>query len=122
VAPEASQAAFNDPGDHAGELETSLVLHLKGELVEMHRAGDGRRVPFSIEKVAQPGIWTPRPWSQSHPDTGCGDPRQATREKGEAFFQAVSIAVADMLVNVSAATKGQSPYLGPHSASPTIAT
>lgn len=122
VAPEASQAAFNDPGDHAGELETSLVLHLKGELVEMHRAGDGRRVPFSIEKVAQPGIWTPRPWSQSHPDTGCGDPRQATREKGEAFFQAVSIAVADMLVNVSAATKGQSPYLGPHSASPTFAT
>ncbi|MGA0038640.1 MAG: creatininase family protein [Pirellulales bacterium] len=115
VAPEACRAIFADPGDHAGELETSLVLHLRGALVEMDRAGDGRRVPFEIAKISQPGVWTPRPWSHSHPDTGCGDPRQATTEKGEAFFLAVCDALAEVLVNFSAAHKGQSPYLGPRS-------
>ena len=102
---------FTIPGDHAGELETSLVLHLQGDLVEMEQAGDGRRVPFAIEKIAQPGVWTPRPWSQSHPDTGCGDPKTATAEKGKAFFDAVCEAVSGMLVAFSAASKGQSPYL-----------
>ena len=111
VAPQASQAIFADPGDHAGELETSLVLHLQGELVEMDQAGDGRRVPFTIGKISQPGMWTPRPWSHAHPDTGCGDPRHATAEKGKAFFEAVCDAVAEMLFAFATATKGQTPYL-----------
>lgn len=111
VCPEVTEATFDDPGDHAGELETSLVLHLQEKLVEMEQAGDGRRVPFAIETIAQPGVWTPRPWSQSHPDTGCGDPRAAAAAKGKAFFEAVCDAVSRMLVAFSAASKGQSPYL-----------
>ena len=111
LCPEVLRATFHDPGDHAGELETSLVLHLHGELVEMEQAGDGRTVPFAIEAISQPGVWTPRPWSQTHPDTGCGDPRQATREKGKAFFDAASDAVATMLVAFSQASKGQTPYV-----------
>lgn len=111
LAPETTQAIFDNPGDHAGDLETSLVLFLQGDLVEMKQAGDGRRVPFAIDKIAQPGVWTPRPWSQSHPDTGCGDPRQANAEKGKALFEATCGAVAGMLVELSAASKGQSPYL-----------
>lgn len=111
VAPEANQETFSDPGDHAGDLETSLVLHLQPHLVEIGEAGDGRRVPFAISAISQPGMWTPRPWSQSHPDTGCGDPRTATAEKGKVFFQAVCDAVSRMLVSFSQATKGDSPYL-----------
>ncbi len=77
--------------------------------------GPGQGGAFEIAKISQPGVWTPRPWSHSHPDTGCGDPRQATTEKGEAFFLAVCDALAEVLVNFSAAHKGQSPYLGPRS-------
>jgi creatinine amidohydrolase len=111
LCPEVMRANFADPGDHAGDLETSLVLHIDGALVEFEHAGDGRTVPFAIDAFSQPGVWTPRPWSTTHPDTGCGDPRQATPQKGRAFFEAAVSAVARMLVAFSHAEKGQSPYI-----------
>lgn len=111
LAPEASQHIFADPGDHAGELETSLVLHLRPDLVAMEQAGDGHRVPFAIESLSRPGVWTPRPWSTVHPDTGCGDPRASTAEKGQAYFDVITTSLAEVLVDFSAARKGQSPYL-----------
>jgi creatinine amidohydrolase len=110
MVPDAKRAIFDEPGDHADELETSLLLHLCPELVELDRAGQGERVPFAIQSLTQPGVWTPRPWSQSHPDTGSGNPSLATAEKGEKFFDAVTAALADMLVELANAEKGQLPY------------
>lgn len=111
LCPDVMHATFDNPGDHAGDLETSLVLHLDGHLVEMEHAGDGRTIPFAIEEIAQPGVWTPRPWSTTHPDTGCGDPRAATSDKGKTFFTAAVDAVANMLLGFSHGQKGQSPYV-----------
>ena len=111
LVPEIAKATFDDPGDHAGELETSFLLHVRPEWVRMEQAGDGKTVPFRIEALKQPGVWTPRPWSATHPDTGCGDPSKATAEKGRRYFDAVSAAVADVLVALSKAKKGESPYL-----------
>ncbi|MGD9633823.1 MAG: creatininase family protein [Pirellulales bacterium] len=111
LAPESKAATFELPGDHADELETSLLLHLTPELVEMEHAGRGERVPFAIDGLTQPGVWTPRPWSKSHPDTGSGDPSRATAEKGQKYFQAVTEAFASLLVNLAAAKKGDLPYV-----------
>ena len=111
VAPEVLKATFAEPGDHAGEMETSFILHARPDWVVMDQAGDGRTVPFEIEGLRQAGVWTPRPWSTSHPDTGCGDPAAATAEKGRRYLEAVSAAVADVLVGMSSARKGQSPYV-----------
>lgn len=111
LVPEAKAAIFERPGDHADELETSLLLHLTPELVEMDHAGPGERVPFAIEGLNQPGVWTPRPWSKCHPDTGSGDPALATAEKGAKYFAAVTEAFAGLLVNLGAAKKGQLPYV-----------
>src|SRR5207249_6451932 len=83
-------------GDHANEMETSLMLHLRPQWVDMSVAGAGKRVPFAIEALNQKGVWTPRPWSASHPDTGSGDPSHATAEKGREYFEACSAAVADV--------------------------
>jgi creatinine amidohydrolase len=77
----------------------------------MSVAGEGKRVPFAIETLNQPGVWTPRPWSASHPDTGSGDPRYATAEKGKAFFESCATAAADVMVALSKASKGQLPYV-----------
>ena len=99
-----------NPGDHADEMETSLLLHLCPEWVDLKSAGKGDRVPFAIEGLNQSGVWTPRPWSASHPDTGNGDPTFASAEKGKAFFDSVCAAVADILLGLSAAKKGQLPY------------
>jgi len=68
-------------------------------------------VPFEVEGLNQPGVWTPRPWTASHPDTGSGDVTYANAAKGKDFFEACSLAVADVIVGVSNAKKGQLPYL-----------
>jgi creatinine amidohydrolase len=98
-------------GDHANEMETSLLLHLRPQWVDMSVAGEGKRVPFAIETLNQPGVWTPRPWSASHPDTGSGDPRYATAEKGKAYFESCAAAAADVIGALSKANKGELPYL-----------
>ncbi len=104
-------APGNGPGDHAGELETSLMMHLRPDLVAMDQAGPGATNDFALKTTRQPGVWTPRPWSKTHPDTGAGDPRKATAEKGKRCFEAMSEKVAELLVDVSKATKGELPYL-----------
>lgn len=104
-------APGNGPGDHAGELETSLLMHLTPDLVQLDQAGPGSMNAFQLKTLRQPGVWTPRPWSQTHPDTGAGDPRKATAEKGKRCFEAMSDKVAELLVEVSNAEKGQLPYV-----------
>jgi creatinine amidohydrolase len=98
-------------GDHADEMETSLLLHLCPQWVDLKNAGNGARVPFAITGLTQPGVWTPRPWSKSHPDTGSGDPRYATAEKGRAHFEAVCEKVADVIDGLSKAKRGELPYV-----------
>ncbi|MBX9583149.1 MAG: creatininase family protein, partial [Gemmataceae bacterium] len=108
MAPAELRSIFDDPGDHAGEMETSLLLHLCPEWVAMAQAGEGRAVPFAIEALrGVPGVWTPRPWSAVHPDTGCGDPSKATAEKGRRYLEAVGRELAGVLVGLAGATKGQ---------------
>jgi creatinine amidohydrolase len=111
MAPDAKISVFERPGDHADEMETSLLLHLCPDLVELPQAGHGERVPFAIRGLNQPGVWTPRPWSKTHPDTGSGDPSRATAEKGKQFFQSVTEALTELLVNLANASKGQLPYV-----------
>ena len=81
------------------------------ELVMIDQAGDGSRTPFAIEGLSQSGVWTPRPWSHVHPDTGCGNPAAATAEKGARHFQKVTEAIADLLVAIAKAKKGDLPYV-----------
>ncbi|MBC8289819.1 MAG: creatininase family protein [Planctomycetes bacterium] len=109
--PDALEEIFDDAGDHAGEMETSLLLHLCPELVAMDQAGDGGRVPFTVDGLAQPGVWTPRPWSHSHPDTGSGDPTPATAEKGRRYFEEISAALARVIAGLSSAKPGDLPYV-----------
>ncbi len=109
--PEETSRIFADPGDHAGELETSVLLHFDPTLVELERAGAGTRRPFEIEGLDLEGVWTPRPWSQTHPDTGSGDPSAATAEKGREYFETVAATLSRLLVGLTHARKGDHPYL-----------
>jgi creatinine amidohydrolase len=111
MAPDMKQEVFDAPGDHADEMETSLLLHLCPDLVMLEQAGPGARRPFAIKSLLQAGVWTPRPWSKVHPDTGSGDPSRATAEKGKRYFEAVAAALADLLVELASAQKGQLPYV-----------
>ena len=109
--PDALKEIFENPDDHAGEMETSLLLHLRPDLLAMEQAGEGKRLPFEIDGLTQPGVWTPRPWSALHPDTGSGDPRKASAQKGAKYFEIISQTIAELLVSLSRARKGELPYI-----------
>jgi creatinine amidohydrolase len=111
MAPEVAATTFENPGDHADEMETSLLLHLVPDWVELPHAGIGARRPFAVAGLSQPGVWTPRPWSATHPDTGSGDPSRATAAKGRAYFEAVVAATATLLAGLDAAQRGDLPYV-----------
>jgi len=81
---------FENKDDHAGEMETSLMLHLRPDLVNLSLAGDGAAKKFKITGIREGWAWAERKWMQVTKDTGVGDPRKATKEKGEAYFKAVT--------------------------------
>ncbi len=95
---------FDTPGDHAGELETSLMLHVAPELVRpLAEAGPGRARPSRITGMREGWVWAPRPWTKVTSDTGVGDPSAATAEKGERYTAAVTRRIADFLIELAAA-------------------
>lgn len=102
---------FDEPGDHAGELETSLLLHLCPELVVLEQAGPGEKIPFAIREIAETdGVWTPRPWSAVHPDTGAGNPEKSTAEKGATYFTLITDEISKLIAGLSKAVPGDTPY------------
>jgi creatinine amidohydrolase len=95
---------FDDPGDHGGELETSTMMHLASDLVRpLGDAGEGAERRPRIAGLRERWAWTPRPWSEVSADTGIGNPRAATRLKGEKYFAAVTKKIGGFLVDLAAA-------------------
>jgi creatinine amidohydrolase len=93
---------FENKDDHAGEMETSLLMYLRPELVlPLAEAGDGAAKKFKFKAMQEGWAWAERKWMQVTKDTGVGDPRKASAEKGEQFFKAVTQKVADFFVDVA---------------------
>ena len=92
---------FDQPGDHADEMETSVMLHLYPELIlPLKEAGDGKTLKFSPTGFKQGWAWTQRPWSMITKDTGSGDPSLASAEKGSKFLDNVTSKIADFFSEI----------------------
>jgi len=82
---------FENKGDHADEMETSLLLHLVPDLVlPLDEAGEGKDKKPKVQGLNEGWAWAERKWSQVTADTGVGDPRKATAGKGEKYFKDVT--------------------------------
>ena len=93
---------FEEPGDHAGELETSVMQAIKPELVlPLNEAGDGKEHNFKIAGLREKWVWTPRRWVCISADTGVGNPKAATAAKGEKFLKDCTEKLAAFLVDFS---------------------
>ncbi len=93
---------FDNPGDHADELETSLMLHLRPELVRpLVEAGDGATRAPRLRAIREGWAYAQRDWRKATVDTGSGDPSLATGEKGRAFFAALTAKIASYLVDLA---------------------
>ena len=95
---------FERAGDHAGELETSVMLHLSPELVRpLAEAGPGAAHRFRVRGLREGWAWAPRHWTEVTDDTGVGDPSASTAEKGARFVQAVTERIGGFLVELAQA-------------------
>jgi creatinine amidohydrolase len=97
-------AYFQEKGDHADEMETSLMLYLHEDLVlPKTEWGSGADKKFKISAFNQGGVWAERKWSKVTEDTGVGNPAYATKEKGEAFFTEVCKNLAQLFGDIGQA-------------------
>ncbi|MFA9388391.1 MAG: creatininase family protein [Prolixibacteraceae bacterium] len=92
---------FENSGDHAEEMETSLMLYLKPELVlPKEKWGNGKAKRNRIDGFNEGWIWAERKWSKVTEDTGIGDPILASKEKGEKFFAAVTKKIGNVMYEI----------------------
>lgn len=94
---------FDVPGDHAGELETSVMQSIMPRLVRpLDEAGEGHARTWRVAALREGWAWAPRQWTKVTGDTGVGDPRAATAERGARFVDAVCERIAGFLVELAA--------------------
>jgi creatinine amidohydrolase len=93
VLSELRESEFPGGMAHGCELETSVLLYLRGDLVQFEKAK--RDINFQATEFFYWDLAAPSPvffqeWFSRYSKTGTvGDPTRATREKGEKFVNAV---------------------------------
>jgi creatinine amidohydrolase len=95
---------FDNMGDHADEMETSLMLHLQPDLVlPLDEAGEGKERKSKIKGIREGWAWAERKWSAVTKDTGIGNPGKASAEKGKRYFEDVTQKMAGLMVELAKA-------------------
>jgi creatinine amidohydrolase len=98
------KAFFDNSGDHADEMETSLLLHLSPNLVlPLEEAGEGKEKKNKISGFREGWAWSERKWSMVTDDTGIGNPIKATKEKGKKYFEAVTDKLSQLFIDIAKA-------------------
>lgn len=97
---------FDDPGDHGGEMETSLILAYRPDLVARHADGSlvadaGTQAPTRFEAVNRGWVSITRPWHLLTTNTGAGNPHPATAEKGQRMMRLLVERLSAFLVKLS---------------------
>jgi creatinine amidohydrolase len=94
-------------GIHGGEVETSMLLALRPDLVDMERAGDF--TPLSVEMAAAGGLLTPEGavgfgWQTQDlsPAGACGDAAKADAERGRILIDRAAHALLRLCQEASA--------------------
>lgn len=90
---------FEDGGDHAGEMETSVIMHYFPHLVRpLDEAGEGKAKSAKLDGLKNKTGWIPRQWDKVSVDTGVGNPKKATAEKGKRYLEETTSRIGDFLV------------------------
>jgi creatinine amidohydrolase len=92
---------FEEKDDHAGEMETSLMMYYHPELVSLNEAGDGIAKPFGIYALNDKTAWVPRYWTKVTADTGIGNPKKSSAEKGERYATAITEKLGQLFVELA---------------------
>jgi creatinine amidohydrolase len=94
---------FEEADDHAGEMETSVMLKIAPELVRpLAEAGPGKAKKFKLHGLRERWVWAPRLWTKVTEDTGVGNPSKASVQKGEGYLNAVTQKIGGFLIELAA--------------------
>jgi creatinine amidohydrolase len=92
---------FEQKDDHAGEMETSMGLAHFPELVALEEADAGAVRPSRFEAVNRGWVELTRPWHLLTTNSGAGDPRAATAQKGEKLTALVAERIGRFLCELA---------------------
>jgi creatinine amidohydrolase len=92
---------FEKSGDHADEMETSVMLYLFPKLVQMKLADLGSTRKSKLSGVNEGWVYMARAWELVTTNSGSGDPRKASAEKGKKYVDYTVKKLADYLVELS---------------------
>ena len=97
---------FAHPEDHAGEMETSILLACRPDLVRRNddhslAADDGSTRATRFDAVNKGWVSITRSWDHLTTNTGSGNPHEATAEKGEAVLDLIVERLSGFLVELS---------------------
>jgi creatinine amidohydrolase len=93
---------FEEDGDHANEMETSVIMHYFPHLVlPLDEAGDGKAKHPKLKGLINKTAWIPRRWDKVSADTGVGNPKKASAQKGEKYLDDVTTKIAEYFVELA---------------------
>lgn len=92
---------FEKRGDHGDEMETSVMLHLYPDLVNLKLADSGGTKKSKLTGVNEGWAYIVRPWELVTTNSGYGDPRKATAQKGKKYIDYTVKKIAEYLVELS---------------------
>lgn len=94
---------FADPGEHADEVETSLGLAFFKDLLRPELADNGAARPSRFDAINRGWISITRPWHLVSANTGLGDPKAASADKGRRLMDVLVERLGDFLIELAAA-------------------
>jgi creatinine amidohydrolase len=103
ITPDVIANTFVNPGEHGDEMETSLMLHLFPGLVNPKDADAGAIRAPRLQALRDGWVTCTRPWKRLTTNTGYGNPKLATAEKGRKAFKAITEKIAGYLVELAKA-------------------
>ncbi len=88
-------------GEHGHEAETSWALYLYPEFVHLEWADEGKVNEPRLKGIKEGWVKIVRPWHLLTTNSGYGNPKKATAEKGKAMVEASTDKIAEFLVELS---------------------
>lgn len=98
--PDEAAERIEHPSEHAGESETSRMLHLRPDLVREDEFGSFPMREASIGELESDGIYFVPPWHGYMPDSAGGETNASSAEKGKALVDGAADWIADVLVEL----------------------
>jgi creatinine amidohydrolase len=105
---DAAKTICEQPEDHAGEWETSIMLAFRSDLVGRDEDGalladPGQKRSMRFAALNQGWVSITRPWHLLTTNTGSGNPHAATAEKGKRLVECFVERIAPFLIELSIA-------------------